>query len=327
MIKIDMITITRIKRQTTLSFLLTALCVFAPLRLYAQDATFPTQPINTQVLALTATTANTAWANLSGADWRDAHYFTLTWYAFDSVPACSVKAQQTADQSVLSDLITSQDCTVSGVTTTSSGLAPGSNYIRISLGTKTGAGKVLVLLTGYRQDPYGSVATGGGGLPANAATASNQTDGSQKTQVYYGGTTTPILPTDVAPVNIRAAATNGTTGCLILSAASTNAQSCGTAPTAWYGGRIFNTTTTVYYLRRYNTAGTPTCSSATGFIDAIPIPPASAAGSVGGFIQSLTVGETATFTTGLGWCITGGSSSTDNTNAAVGIFGEIYKKQ
>jgi hypothetical protein len=36
------------------------------------------------------------------------------------------------------------------------------------------------------------------------ATSANQTDGSQKVQVYYGGTSTPILSTDVAPVSMAA---------------------------------------------------------------------------------------------------------------------------
>lgn len=125
----------------------------------------------------------------------------------------------------------------------------------------------------------------------------------------------------------QATATGGTTGCDQVTTASTNAKSCGTAPTAWYGMRVLNTSTTIAWLRRYNTAGTPTCSSATGYVDSIPIPPASASGRVGGIVERLAVPETSKFTTGLGWCVTGGSSSTDSTSAPAGIYIEVYKKQ
>jgi hypothetical protein len=109
--------------------------------------------------------------------------------------------------------------------------------------------------------------------------------------------------------------------CTLISAASTNATSCKTGPGNIYGFRFVNTTATLYYLRMYNLAAAPTCSSATGFIETIPIP-ASTSGAGFAFLEPF--GEA--YTTGIGFCFTGGSSSTDNTNAATGVFGTILYK-
>jgi hypothetical protein len=82
-----------------------------------------------------------------------------------------------------------------------------------------------------------------------------------------------------------------------------------------------NTTSTLYYLRLYNSSGAPTCSSATGFIESIPIP-ASASGAGISWTPQFPIN----YGTGIGFCFTGGSSSTDNTNAATGVFGVIQYK-
>ncbi len=88
--------------------------------------------------------------------------------------------------------------------------------------------------------------------------------------------------------------------------------------------RPLNTTTTVAYLRMYNLAAAPTCSSATGYVESIPVPPASAAGLVGGFVAEQSFGQA--YSTGIAYCLTGGGSSTDNTNAPAGIYpGILYK--
>ena len=118
--------------------------------------------------------------------------------------------------------------------------------------------------------------------------------------------------------------TNATLECAIVSAASTNATNCKASAGNMYGYELYNTTTTVYYLRLYNASSGPTCSSATGFIRSIPVVPAQTAGLVGGQVVNfnLPVG----YATGIGFCLTGGSSSTDNTNAATGIFGAIRYK-
>ncbi len=106
--------------------------------------------------------------------------------------------------------------------------------------------------------------------------------------------------------------------------ATTNATNVKNAAGTIYGLSLSNTTTTVYYLRMYNLATTPSCASATGYVSTIPIPPASAAGGVGGREITKNIGQA--FTTGIGFCVTGGPSSTDNTNAATGVFVEILYK-
>lgn len=109
--------------------------------------------------------------------------------------------------------------------------------------------------------------------------------------------------------------------CTLVSAASTNATNCKASAGNVYGFRFVNTTATLYYLRMYNSSSAPTCSSATGFIESIPIP-ASATGA--GIVAIEPMGEG--YSTGIGFCFTGGSSSTDNTNAATGVFGTILYK-
>lgn len=121
-----------------------------------------------------------------------------------------------------------------------------------------------------------------------------------------------------------ATTTDSVLECVIVSAASTNSNSCKGSAGNFYGFDLVNTTTTVYYLRLYNTAAAPTCFSATGFIRSVPVPPAAAAGGAGGIVRVLPIGVG--YATGIGYCLTGGSSSTDNTNAATGIFGTVLYK-
>lgn len=132
------------------------------------------------------------------------------------------------------------------------------------------------------------------------------------------------VQTNPGYLGASATTTNQPVECAIVSAASTNSTSCKGSAGNWYGIDIYNTTTTVYYLRLYNTAAAPTCSSATGFIRSIPIPPAPAAGQVGGIVRVLPIAVG--YATGIGYCLTAGSSSTDNTNAATGIFGALLYK-
>lgn len=106
--------------------------------------------------------------------------------------------------------------------------------------------------------------------------------------------------------------------------ASTNATSVKGSAGTVYHYTLTNTTTAIYYLRMYNLSSAPTCSSATGYVATIPIPPAAAAGGAGGREIPKNIGQA--FTTGIGFCITGGASSTDNTNAATGVFVEILYK-
>jgi len=71
-----------------------------------------------------------------------------------------------------------------------------------------------------------------------------------------------------------------------------------------------NNSATINYLRFYNTAGAPTCTSATGIVYQIAIP-ASTSGA--GFVQDISMGLP--FSTGIGICVTSGYTTTDNTNA------------
>jgi hypothetical protein len=117
------------------------------------------------------------------------------------------------------------------------------------------------------------------------------------------------------------ASSQATSGCYLVSAASTNSTNCKASAGNLYGIRFVNTTSTLYYLRLYNSSGAPTCSSATGFIESIPIP-ASASGAGISWTPQFPIN----YGTGIGFCFTGGSSSTDNTNAATGVFGVIQYK-
>jgi hypothetical protein len=123
---------------------------------------------------------------------------------------------------------------------------------------------------------------------------------------------------------IPGADTNGigaTSGCALVSAASTNSTNCKASAGNFYGFRIVNTTATLYYLRMYNLASAPTCSSSTGWVESIPIP----ASTTGAGIVAINLhGEN--YSTGIGYCFTGGASSTDNTNAATGVYGRLFYK-
>ncbi len=105
----------------------------------------------------------------------------------------------------------------------------------------------------------------------------------------------------------------------LQSGASTNSTSVAAGTHTLTALNLINTTTTIYYLRMYDSATAPTCSSATGFKRTWPIPPAAAAGGAAGIAAN--IGSTGTqFAAGIGFCLTGGPSSTDNTNAATGVF-------
>jgi hypothetical protein len=143
-----------------------------------------------------------------------------------------------------------------------------------------------------------------------------------------GGDATNGLDVDVTRVTgtvtvaDSAATSGGTTPCYITSAASTNSTSCKGSAGQLYGVEVVNTTSTLYYLRLYNSSSAPTCSSATGFVRTIPVPHATGAG--GGLANFYSVGEV--YGTGVGFCLTGGGSSTDNTNAATGVYVTLFYK-
>jgi hypothetical protein len=116
-------------------------------------------------------------------------------------------------------------------------------------------------------------------------------------------------------VQTIAGTTGGATPYTYDSAASNNSTSMKASAGNLYNITAVNTTGTLYYLRIYDTASGPTCSSATGLKLKYPIP-ASATGNG----LSVTVNQGIAFSTGIGFCITAGSASNDNTSAATGVF-------
>ena len=107
----------------------------------------------------------------------------------------------------------------------------------------------------------------------------------------------------------------GANTCYITSAATTNSTNCKNAQGTIYDISLVNTTATLYYLRLYNLSAAPTCSSATGFVETIP----AKASATGADVQRQhPVGRN--YSAGIGFCLTGGGSSTDNTNAATGVY-------
>lgn len=100
------------------------------------------------------------------------------------------------------------------------------------------------------------------------------------------------------------------------SAASTNATNVKASAGTYCGGLAINTTASLYYLRLYDLAAAPTCSSATGFVVSIPIP-----ASTTGNGTSLNLGPYgAAFSAGIGFCLTASGTSTANDNAATGVY-------
>lgn len=187
-------------------------------------------------------------------------------------------------------------------------------------------------ITGFLQD-----ATFTGRMPAGASPANGESNTSTSMSriggynfVYNGSTwdrwtgAVSVTSNPSQAPTPSSASGDAFTECVILSAASTNATNCKNAAGNFISYELYNTSTTIYYLRLYNLSTAPTCSSATGFIRTIPIPPASAAGGMGGIVSNNTIGVQ--YGTGIAYCLTGGSASTDNTNAATGVFGSLKVK-
>ena len=124
-------------------------------------------------------------------------------------------------------------------------------------------------------------------------------------------------------VSVSATAVLGTAGpnelttqtYYLTSAASTNSTLIKGRSGQVVGIYAVNTTSTLYYLRMYNLASAPTCSSATGFVETIPL--AHGTGTGAGISRPQAPQA---YSTGIGFCLTGGGSSTDNTNAAAGVY-------
>lgn len=152
-------------------------------------------------------------------------------------------------------------------------------------------------------------------LPANQSVNINQVNGA----AIASADASSYLITSIAATATQNA---GTSTCYITSAASTNSTNCKGSAGSVYEIHVTNTTTTNYFLRLYNLSSAPTCSSATGFIETVPALGAAANGGVNGRLN----GVPQAYGTGIGFCLTGGGSSTDNTNAATGVYVTILYK-
>jgi hypothetical protein len=88
---------------------------------------------------------------------------------------------------------------------------------------------------------------------------------------------------------------------------------------------VVNPTATVNYIKFYNDAAMVTgdCASATNLLFKLAIP-----GDTSGRGWSVNFGPSGmAFSTGIGYCIVGGSSTTDNSNGVAGITGVLGVKQ
>ena len=102
----------------------------------------------------------------------------------------------------------------------------------------------------------------------------------------------------------------------ILSAASNNSQMVTTAgPITIMGMIAINTAASVQYVRLYDTATAPDCTSATNARGLFPVQTAALNGG-----WAIPIGPAgATFVRGVGICITGAYGMTDNTAAVTGL--------
>jgi hypothetical protein len=81
-------------------------------------------------------------------------YHQLTWTGTGTVTTCAVKLQTSPDNITYSDLITVADCSSPGASAVSALTL--ANYVRINVGTKTGAGAINVTYLGFTSSNGGS---------------------------------------------------------------------------------------------------------------------------------------------------------------------------
>lgn len=108
----------------------------------------------------------------------------------------------------------------------------------------------------------------------------------------------------------------------LLTTASTNSNSVKGSPGQMIAVMAVNTTTTVYYLKFYDTTVAPTCNTAAvKFTMPIPYGTSNAGG---GF--AIAFPQPVQFLNGIGICVTAGIADNDNTDAATGIAIDIAFK-
>lgn len=180
----------------------------------------------------------------------------------------------------------------------------------------TATGTVQVQKVDASGNAYTSATVSSSALPANAAQESGgNLAGINTNTATIAGAVGSSIPAGTNSIGTL----NGATPYGSVSTASTNATNIKNAAGVVTSLNPVNTTTTIAYLRLYNLSSAPTCSSATGYVATIPVPPAAASGGAGGIAVNLGSGGL-TFSTGISYCLTGGGSSTDNTNAPAGVY-------
>jgi len=134
----------------------------------------------------------------------------------------------------------------------------------------------------------------------------NGVTGTGSQRVTISSDNTPFtVNTQPAP-----AVTGGLTFVNAQPTASTNSTLVITGAHQVYHIVATNNSATINYLRLYNSASAPTCSSASNLQAEIAIP-ASTSGA--GFVEDISAGMT--FGAGISYCLTGGYATTDVTNA------------
>jgi hypothetical protein len=103
--------------------------------------------------------------------------------------------------------------------------------------------------------------------------------------------------------------------------ASTNSNLIATGPGVLCKLVAISTSATLAYLKVYDLAAAPTCSSATGLKHVYPI---SASATGAGFV-SVDPLQGERYLLGIGFCVTGGGGDTDNTNAPTGVYIEASR--
>lgn len=216
---------------------------------------------------------------------------------------------------------------ISGTVTANAGTNLNTSALSTEATLSTLNGKVTAVNTGAVVIASGSVTANAGTNLNTSALATETTLAALNTKVTAVNTGAVVLSAGsaligTAATGATATVTNAALTSYTAATASTNATLVKNGPGNVYHFRAMNLTSTLYYLRMYNLSSAPTCNSATGFVETIPIPQATGTGA--GVVDDITVG--AAYSTGIGFCITGGAGSTDNTNAAVGVYVTTYYK-
>lgn len=178
---------------------------------------------------------------------------------------------------------------------------------------------------------YQNILQGDAALTASNPLPAEQTDGAGNVL----GTSTHPVQVSVANTGSNSTAiseqsTPGTSGGLSGyhlaggSAASTNATNVKSSAGQVYYILAQNPTTSIAYLRVYNTSSSPTCSSSTGVVHDYAIGAANATGQANGFSLQIPTGEA--YATGISFCLTGALGDTDTTNAPAGVTVDIGYK-